>query len=220
MRIDLHVHTEYSHDSLLKIDQLKSAVIKGKVDAIAVTDHNEIEGALRIKKTAPFQVIVGEEIRTTAGEIIGLFLKQKIEAGLSPMETIMRIKDQGGLVMIPHPFDHFRSTALERETLLSLVEHIDLVEVLNGRNVFQKSNALADAFAEQNQLLKAAGSDAHMKGEVGNVFVEMEPFMGKDDFLRNIKTADVSGRKNSLAYHLLTKTIKVLGLKINQGCFY
>ena len=210
VRIDLHLHTEYSYDSLLNLEQLIHTVMAGKVDAVAVTDHNEIEGALKLQKTAPFKVIVGEEVRTTAGEIIGLFLKQKINPGLPPLETIMQIKEQGGLVMIPHPFDRLRSSALNRETLMELLEHIDLLEVLNARNVFKKDNELACAFAARNQLLKVAGSDAHTKYEVGKAYVEMEPFTDRNDFLLKLKTATVAGEKSSLTYHLVTKTIKIV----------
>jgi predicted metal-dependent phosphoesterase TrpH len=211
MKIDLHVHTEYSSDCRIKIGQLIAAVMKTHLDGIAITDHNGIDGALAVRKTAHFVVIIGEEIETADGEIIGLFLIQKINPGLTLLDTIQSIKEQGGLVLVPHPFDHLRSSAIKTETLVNLIEHIDIIEAFNARNVFQKDNDLAQQFALNNRKAVAAGSDAHTQSEIGNAYVDINRFTGPADFLTNLDSATLTENKSSLAYHLVTKTIKLFG---------
>jgi hypothetical protein len=126
-----------------------------------VTDHDTAEGALRLHEIAPSRIIVGEEIHTTSGEIIGLFLKETIQPWLSTMETIERIKDQGGLVFLPHPFDGLRGAVLDKHTRDEIYESIDIVEVYNSRNVFPWTNWKAAKFAAEKGILGGAGSDAH-----------------------------------------------------------
>ena len=104
-KVELHTHTGFSHDSIVSLDKVVRACLKKQINCIAVTDHNQIEGAIRLQKMAPFKVIVGEEILTKEGEIIGLFLKKRISAGLSMKATINRIRNQGGIVYLPHPYD-------------------------------------------------------------------------------------------------------------------
>ena len=209
MRVDLHVHTEYSNDCRLKLEEIIDTVSLGKVDALAITDHNEIEGALKLKEIASFPVIVGEEIQTIDGEIIGLFLRERITPGLSSYETVRRIKAQEGLVMIPHPYDRCRSSAIDRKALMSILDHIDIIEVFNARNVFPRDNERANKLAVNRQLLRAAGSDAHTKQEIGNAYVEMEPFTDAKDFVRNLQSAAIVGKRSPLFCHLATKTVKL-----------
>ena len=202
------MHTEYSEDSLLKLEQIAEVVAQKKVDAVAITDHNEVEGAFRLKKESSFPVIVGEEIESQQGDIIGLFLQKQIEPGLTAGETITRIKNQGGLVLIPHPFDRLRSSATGEKPLKKLVEKIDILEVLNARNIFPADNKLALNFALKHNLLQAAGSDAHTQNEVGNAYVEINNFANAEDFLTQLKNAKVAGRRSSLFYHAATKVVK------------
>ena len=123
------MHTHFSPDSETDPDKLVKRCLKVGLELIAVTDHNTIEGALKIKDSAPFPVIIGEEIKTSAGEITGLFLKETIPAGLSPIDTAHRIKDQGGLVSLPHPFDRFRSEVIDGKAIDELIPLLDIVEI-------------------------------------------------------------------------------------------
>src|SRR5207248_9693577 len=129
MRIDLHSHTLCSKDSCNEYDRIISAVLDCGLDGIAVTDHNELHGALELQKVAPFLVIPGEEIKTSRGEIIGLFLKEWIPPGLEPIETVERIHEQGGVAYVPHPFDEFRGSRIERGALEEVTPYIDILEV-------------------------------------------------------------------------------------------
>jgi predicted metal-dependent phosphoesterase TrpH len=210
MKIDMHVHTCYSADSNLQLDDIIQAVEERRLDGIAVTDHNDIQGALRLKQLAPFPVIVGEEIMTDDGEIIGYFLDEKIDPGLPLLDTIAQIKKQGGLVAVPHPFDRLRSSALKHNNLEIIADHLDLVEVFNSRNVFKQDNQLAKEFAEKAGLVKIAGSDAHTKPEIGAAWIEIETFNGASDFLNKAQYAAIIGKKSSIMVHVETKTKKIM----------
>ena len=131
IKTDLHIHTHYSGDSDIKLEKLVERCRILGLGAIAVTDHGTAEAALTLAaQNTPFKVIVGEEVLTTEGEIIGLFLKETVPGGLSPEETIRRIRQQGGIACVPHPFDRYRSSAMQSATLERIVEQIDIVAVL------------------------------------------------------------------------------------------
>src|SRR5206468_3714742 len=137
------------------------------LDVLTITDHNRIEGALELAELAPFKVIVGEEVRTREGEIIGLFIEEFIPPHLSPEETIHEIKRQGGVVYVPHPFDRVRRSVIKRDALFRVAPLVDALEVLNARCHISSDNAAAVAFAVERGLLQGAGSDAHTAFEVG-----------------------------------------------------
>ena len=160
VKVDMHVHTSCSPDSLIKVDDLLATCDRKGIDCVAVIDHDTAEAALELHRQAPSRIIVGEEIHTTAGEIAGLFLKETIPPGLSPLETIERIKEQGGLVYLPHPFDHMRGSVLDRQTLDEIWEKIDIVETFNSRNAFPWNNWKSENFARKKGILTAVGSDA------------------------------------------------------------
>lgn len=217
MKADLHTHTIYSKDSLTRPADLVTACVRRgvhrtlRVDVLAVTDHNAIAGAreahaaaerLRAAGQPAPLVIVGEEVMTTAGEIIGLFLSDQIPRGLSPQETIERIRDQGGFVVLPHPFDRLRRGPLSIEALEAICPHIDAVEVRNARTTFAADNERARAFAVEHGLLQTAGSDAHTTGEVGRCFVDLEAFHGVEGFRHALAQGVVGGRPSSLLVHL------------------
>ena len=210
MKIDMHVHTCHSADSNLQLEDIIQTVKERGLDGIAVTDHNEIQGALRLKQLAPFPVIVGEEIMTEDGEIIGYFLDEIIDPGLPLLETITRIKKQGGLVAVPHPFDRLRTSALKLNKLEIIADHLDLVEVFNSRIVFNQDNKLAQSFAEKANLAKIAGSDAHTKQEIGAAWIEIEKFAGASDFLTKAQYATIIAKKSSIMVHVETKTKKIM----------
>lgn len=209
MKVELHSHTRHSRDCLLSYERIIAVCQRRGIGALAVTDHNEIEGAFEMQRRAPFPVIVGEEVFTTHGEIIGLFLREYIPRGLSPQETIARIKEQGGLVYVPHPFDTYRKGAIGRETLDAIRAQVDLLEVLNARNIRKQDDDLAFWYAYEHDMIMAAGSDAHSVGEFGNAYLEMEPFEGPADFLAKARRGRVGGRHSAHLVHLFSSYAKL-----------
>jgi len=216
MKVDLHSHTFCSKDCCSSYGKIIDAVKRSGVDGIAVTDHNEFDGAVELKSQAPFLVVPGEEIKTSGGEVIGLFLREWIPPNLDPLETVQRIHEQGGLVYVPHPFDRFRGSHITPEALDAIRPHVDLLEVFNARNALPSFNALALDYARQHGLRAGAGSDAHTCGEYGRGYVELEPFRGPEEFLQNAERGTWHGRLSSPTVHLRTRidrTMKVLGVR-------
>jgi predicted metal-dependent phosphoesterase TrpH len=202
IKIDLHVHTKYSGDSDITLEKLVQRCAELRFGAIAVTDHGTAEGALKLsKEPTPFKIIVGEEIASSEGEIIGLFLKATIPNGLSPEETIKRIRGQGGLVYVPHPFDHYRSSALQRDTLERIAKDIDIVEVFNARTIPAQNLTLPAKFATSHNLLKGAGSDSHSTRELGRAYVNVPDFEGPGDFLKAMSCSEIHGRRPNAAIY-------------------
>ncbi len=183
LKADLHIHTEYSMDCNTPLDKIITRCLETGINCIAIADHGTIEGALKMQSIAPFKIIVAEEILTSHGEIMGMFLNDGIPSGISVSEAISQIKAQGGLVCVPHPFDMFRGFALGDKMLEEMVEQIDVIEVFNSRSPILRSTTKARVFAEKYGLAQSAGSDAHTPGEIGNAYVELTEFNGKDDFL-------------------------------------
>lgn len=210
IKVDMHVHTSCSPDCLIKTEDLLETCDRKGIDCVAVIDHDAIECALKLHEQAPKRIIVGEEIHTTAGEIAGLFLKEIIEPGLSPLETIERIKEQGGLVYLPHPFDRLRGSVLESHAREEIWEKIDIVETYNSRSVFRWSNWKAAKFAKKKGILAGVGSDAHARYELGMSYVRMEEFDSAQDFLTKLADATTRTRATSVTLNLLTKIYKVI----------
>ncbi|MBI4215935.1 MAG: PHP domain-containing protein [Chloroflexi bacterium] len=179
------------------------------LDAVAITDHNAITGALELARHTPFLVIVGEEIMTSAGEIMGLFLEEHIPPGLSPVETAQRIKAQGGLVGVPHPFDRLRRSRLKESAWSDLLPLVDLIEVFNARTHLARDGQRACRFAQEHGLLQGAGSDSHSLGELGRAYVELPPFSGPKEFRRALAQGRVVGRQASLLVHLRSTLAKL-----------
>lgn len=195
LKADFHIHTRYSMDCSTTLDQVIRACQKKNINCIAIADHGAIEGALQMKKIAPFQVIVAEEVLTTRGEIMGMFLQELVPSGLSLEESIRRIKEQGGLFCAQHPFDKFRKDALSADTMNEIADQIDLVEIFNARNPLLRSSHQAREFARDHQLPGCAGSDAHAFNEIGNAYVEMPEFKDKQEFLQALTRANIFGRR-------------------------
>ena len=215
MKIDLHTHTFCSKDSCNQYDRIIDAVQRAGLDGIAVTDHNEFRGARELQQRAPFIVIPGEEIKTSAGEIIGLFLREWISPGLEPLETVQRIHDQGGLAYVPHPFDEIRGSRLQRWALDLVSPHIDILEVFNARNALPRYNRRALEYAERHRLLGGAGSDTHTYGEYGRAYVDVPPFGTATEFLAAMRRGTWHGKLSSPLVHARTRidrTMKILGL--------
>jgi predicted metal-dependent phosphoesterase TrpH len=159
-KVDLHTHSIASPDGSLDLEDYRRALDEQRLDYIAITDHNRIDFAAQIRATLGEQIIIGEEITATEGEVIGLFLRDAVPAGLPLAETIQRITDQGGVVYIPHPFETVRKGLPERILDLNAVP-IGIVEVRNGRAVFQNKGAAAETWARVHSKPGAASSDAH-----------------------------------------------------------
>lgn len=209
INIDLHVHTNYSRCAILKPAEIEPLALKRGLDAVAITDHNTIDGALEVKNHAKkIKVIIGEEIKTTKGEIIGYFLNEQIPPFLSPEETIKEIKRQGGLVSVPHPFDRLRSSRLEAETLEKILPDIDMIEVFNARDILTGEDSGLMEKACQLGITHVAASDAHLSVEVGRSYITMEDFESSADFLENIKNLTAVKRKSPFWVHLVTKVLK------------
>jgi predicted metal-dependent phosphoesterase TrpH len=202
LKADLHIHTQYSMDCNTPLEKIISQCLKREISCIAVADHGTIEGALKMKNLAPFPVIVAEEILTPLGEIMGMFLKEGIPSGLSLEETISRIRAQEALICIPHPFRTFRSIGLSGNLLEDLVEQIDVIEVFNSRSPLLRSSNKAQAFAEKHGIPASAGSDAHTLHEIGNAYVEMPEFDGRDGFLQALAKGNVFGHRTNPLIHI------------------
>jgi len=201
LKADLHIHTEYSGDCNTPLEKIVGRCLEIGINCIAICDHGTAEGALRMREIAPFPVIVAEEILTPHGEIMGMFLEETIPSRLSVEQTISRIRAQGALVCIPHPFDTFRQSALRGNIIEEIAEQIDIIEVFNSRTLIPRDSAKALAFALKYGIAQSAGSDAHTHYEIGNAYVEMPEFNGKDDFLQALEKGNISGHRTTPLIH-------------------
>ncbi len=207
---DFHMHTYYSYDSGMSPDKLVARCLKVGLNCIAVTDHNTTDGAKEVQRLAPFRVIVGEEVRSSEGEVTGLFLTETIPSGLRAVETARRIKDQGGLVSLPHPFDHFRSEVITEDGLAAVLPYADIVEVFNARNTLDGDNLRAWEFADRHGLTASGVSDAHTTIELGRTYVEMPEFDGTPEgFKEALAAGSIVSRKVNPLIHLVTALTKV-----------
>jgi len=205
LKADLHTHTYFSPDGLTSPEEYVQTCLKRGINCVAVTDHNEIGGALAIQKLASFTVIIGEEVESSEGEIIGLFLREEVPGGLSPEETVRRVKEQGGLVCVPHPFDRFRHEHLDEAALMRILPQVDIIEALNARTTLRADNEQAARFAQEHGLAMSAGSDAHSARELGRACVEMPDFEGPQEFLKALRQGRIVGRLSSPLVHLFSR---------------
>ncbi|HEY4451652.1 MAG TPA: PHP domain-containing protein [Solirubrobacteraceae bacterium] len=205
--VDLHMHTDHSGDCATPVEVLLATAHEQGLAAIAVTDHNEISGALEARRQAealgphpPVRVIVAEEIKTAEqGEVIGLFIEEKIPRGLSLRETVTEIHRQGGLVYVPHPFDRMHSVP-DYEHLLSILDEVDAIEVFNPRVAIGAFNDEAARFAAKYRIPAGAGSDSHVAQGLGSVRNRMRDFDGPVEFLQSLRDAEIITRPSSLLY--------------------
>jgi glycosyltransferase involved in cell wall biosynthesis len=200
--VDLHMHTDHSYDCATPVEVLLSEARRRGLGAIAVTDHNEISGALeaRAKATDGVKVIVAEEIKTASqGEVIGLFIEEKIPRGLTLEATIAEIKKQGGIVYVPHPFDRLHSVP-DYEHLMDVLHDVDAIEVFNPRVAISEFNDEAVRFAAKYRIPAGAGSDAHVPQGLGSVRIRMRDFDGPEEFLESLRDADIVRNPASLLY--------------------
>jgi predicted metal-dependent phosphoesterase TrpH len=194
VRVDMHSHTMWSGDSTTTPDELVMAMGECGIDVLCITDHNAIAGAIELADRLPCRVIIGEELRTAAGEIIGLFLTERVPMGVDHVDAARAIREQGGLVYVPHPFDPMRKN-LSETALYELANTglIDAIEVLNAKTSLASLNRRAVEFADEFGLAHGAGSDAHVPDALGAAYVEMSVFDGPADFLTSLRSARVVG---------------------------
>ena len=213
LRVEFHCHTIFSKDSLTRPEDLVNTCRRKGIDRVVVTDHNTIAGARAAQSIDPELVIVGEEIMTTRGEILAAFVSEEIPKGLTPQETIRRLKDQGAFISVSHPFDRWRSGHWQEQDLLEVLPDIDAVEVYNSRCMLTKFNDQARQFAEKHHLAGTVGSDAHVAFELGQSVMELEPFEGPEE-LRSVIRRGVPRVKRSPAWVRLTSRYAVLYKKL------
>ena len=198
---DLHVHSNYSKDCASSIESILATAREIGLGALAIADHNEVDGALLARELSggdPF-VIVAEEVKTSGGEVIGLFLKEAVPKGLSFDDTLSRIKDQGGLVYIPHPFDRLHVTPSYR-ALVDNLYRIDVIETYNARVTLSPSNLAAERFAAKYNMVAGAGSDAHVLQGLGTAMLRMPRFSDPEGFMAALWEADIIARRKNLLY--------------------
>jgi predicted metal-dependent phosphoesterase TrpH len=215
IEVDLHMHTDHSPDCATPVEVLLETARDRGLGAIAITDHNEVSGALEARRIAAdmddLKVIVGEEVKTAEqGEVIGLFLEEKIPRGMTMAATIAAIREQGGLVYVPHPFDRFHSVP-DYEHLLDIVEEIDVLEVFNPRVALTAFNEEAERFARKYRIVPGAGSDSHVAQGLGSVRVRIHDFDGPDEFLEAMRGADITRKHKNLVYVQALKLLQTTG---------
>jgi predicted metal-dependent phosphoesterase TrpH/glycosyltransferase involved in cell wall biosynthesis len=211
--VDLHMHTDHSYDCATPVEVLLAEARSRGLGAIAITDHNEISGAHAARARAEgIQVIVGEEVKTgDQGEVIGLFIEEKIPRGMTLQETIAEIKRQGGLVYVPHPFDRLHSVP-DYEHLLDVLDDVDAIEVFNPRVAITEFNDEAARFAAKYRIPAGAGSDAHVPQGLGSVRIRMREFNGPEEFLESLRDADIIRNPASLLYVQALKFLQTKAL--------
>ncbi len=217
LKADLHIHTKYSMDCQTPLEKIIKRCQELGINCIAIADHGTAEGALKMQALAPFKVIVAEEILTTQGEIMGMFLKETIPSGIPPREAVRRIREQDGLVNIPHPFETIRGSALQDKVIDEIAGDIDLMEVLNSRSPFPANSNKARAFAEKHGIPAGAGSDAHTINEIGNAYIEMPEFNNKDEFLKALAQGKIQGKRSGMLVHFYSTLARVKGKILPRG---
>ncbi len=195
----IHIHTNYSPDSDVTLSTLEAYAKREGVDCLAVTDHDTIEGAQALAGSSDLQVIVGEEVTTRDGHLIGLFLEERIRPEMSALDTARAIREQGGLVLAPHPFVKAFGCGLG-ETVFEIADLLDAVEVNNAQNFFSAPDHRAEAFAEERGLPKYVGSDSHLAMSIAPCFQMMPTFSGRDDFLDSLRQAELFRGRHGFAY--------------------
>jgi len=215
IEVDLHMHTDHSHDCATPVEVLLETARDRGLGAIAITDHNEVSGALEAQRIAErmdgIKVIVAEEVKTAEqGEVIGLFLEERIPRGMTMAETIAEIRRQGGLVYVPHPFDRFHSVP-DYEHLIEIVEEIDVLEVFNPRVALTAFNEEAERFARKYRIVPGAGSDSHVAQGLGSVRVRIHDFDGPGEFLEAMRDADITRKHKNLVYVQALKLLQTTG---------
>lgn len=201
LQIDFHTHTSASKDSLTSPERFIAAARRKKLDRVVVTDHNGIAGAQAAYALDPELIIVGEEIMTTKGEILASFMTEEIPRGLTPQETIKRLRDQGAFISVSHPFDSWRNGAWKLEDLLEITPLVDAIEIFNARCTNAADNQKALEFAREHHLSGTAGSDGHAAFELGKARLLLPEFSGPDGLRKVVVDGRVQGGLSPIWVH-------------------
>lgn len=207
-KVDLHTHSIASRDGGITPAQYRQVIEDGLLDFIAVTDHNKIDQAVELHEALGDAIIVGEEINAYEGEIIGLFLKERIPRDMSALETVQAIKQQGGLVYIPHPFETVRR-GIPKTTLEQIMDKVDIIEVFNGRAVFQNKGPEATTIARLNNKPGAASSDAHGFKGLCATYSQLKHKPTVDTLVNQLQTAHLTMNRPPLKTLLYPKVNRI-----------
>ncbi len=210
IKIEMHCHTCFSRDSFVTPKTLTEQCHKKHLDCVCITDHDTMRGAVEFARQVPVRIIAGEEVSTGQGDVIGLFLKEEIAPDLGLETTIEKIKAQGGIVYLPHPFDEFRKSAVKLKDIQKIKNAIDVIEVFNSRTFNPKYNAMALEFAQENDIIAAVGSDAHHWLELGNTYMQMADFNEPESFLESLRGSTYVAKKCPFVLRLYIKSLKIL----------
>jgi predicted metal-dependent phosphoesterase TrpH len=205
VRAEFHCHTILSKDCLVPPERLVMCAVRKGIDRLIVTDHNTIAGALAARNYDPERVIVGEEVMTTKGELLAAFVRSVVPPGLSPTETISRLRDQGAFISVSHPFDEYRKGGWRERDLLEILHLVDAIEIFNSRCMQPRHNAYAREFAERHQLAGTVGSDAHTCWELGRSTQLLPDFGSADELRRGIRESRYSTRWSPPWIHLASR---------------
>lgn len=217
MKVDCHIHTRYSEDAIMKLKSIHRICSEKDILPL-VLDHDNIKGGTEYCRRFK-RCIVGEEIKTEQGEIIGLFMNEAIKKDLDVFETISRVHEQGALVILPHPCDKLRRSRINERYLEAAAKRADIIEGFNSRCTHQIFNKNAQKLAKRINKPMSAGSDSHTKLELGNAYVEMKDFdlQSPKQFLKNIRTGKIVGRQSTFIVHPYTKTVHIMKKLFRQA---
>ncbi len=210
IKVDFHSHSVASPDGSITGKQYQRTLEQGILDCIAITDHDRIDFAQTLRGQLGPAIIIGEEITTTKGELIGLFLQEKVEPGQTPLETAEAIKAQNGLVYVPHPFETVRK-GLSISELKRIAQCVDIIEVHNGRAIFQNRSRMAIAWAQAHHVAQAAAGDAHGERGLGYTYTTVETMPNISNALSLLANAHVTNRRppvSTLLYPKLNRAKK------------
>ncbi len=205
LTLEFHCHTIYSPDSLTRPADLVAVCARKGIDRVVVTDHNTIAGALEAHAIDPQRVVVGEEVMTTQGELLAAFVREEVPPGLSPMEAIARLRDQGAFISVSHPFDMYRKGHWEVHDLEQIAPYLDAIEIFNARCLLPASNRRAEDFAHRHNLIGTVGSDAHTLGELGRALQILPDFSDAVNLRASFSAARSVTRLSSPLIHLTSR---------------
>lgn len=176
LRVEFHCHTIASKDCLTTPRRLVEACLRKGIDRVVISDHNTLRGALHAREIDPERVIVGEEIKTTAGELLAAYVQEEIPRDLPPLEAVQRLRQQDAFISVSHPFDAYRHGSWKLSDLDAIRPYVDAIEIFNARCIKPEFNLLARQYAQQHGLAGTVGSDAHTTFELGQAVLLLAPF--------------------------------------------
>jgi predicted metal-dependent phosphoesterase TrpH len=205
IKVELHCHTYRSPDSLMMPDRILQICRQRGIDLIAITDHNSIAGALEAAAIDPQRVIVGEEIKTTKGELLAFFVREEVPGGLPPLQAIDLLRSQGALISVSHPLDPMRSKTWTEQELRQILPYVDALEVFNARTMLARADRKTLAITAEAGLMKTAGSDAHAYCEIGRATMRLPAFEDVEGMRQALPEAEIVGRRSSPLVHFCSR---------------